>query len=113
MAETVFGQRTCVELVSASHGSVQPPLVQQFDLTPNLESRTISEFCNTEAAKTIATFNDVTMTLNYIDSDSHLIDASINDSDPGATITVHNPSEMKEIVAFANMEVYDRDWETM
>lgn len=107
MAETVIGTRTKLELVSQSHGIIKVPLAQSFDYTPRFTERTIFEFDRSEAALVVSTFDGVDVRFDYFDSDSKLVDATINDLDPGSTLTVHDPSTMKEIQAVLNVRGED------
>lgn len=107
MAETVIGTRTKLELVSQSHGIIKVPLAQSFDYTPRFTERTIFEFDRSEAALVVATFDGVDVRFDYFDSDSKLVDATINDLDPSSTLTVHDPSTMKEIQAVLNVRGED------
>ena len=93
--ETVVGTRTKLELISYSHGAIRVPLAQSFDVTPRLTERTIFEFDNDEAALIVTSFDGADIRFDYFDSDSKLVDAMFNDLDPGATVTLHDPSVLK------------------
>ena len=103
MAETVIGTRTKLELVSGSHGIIRVPLAQSFDYTPRYDERTLFEFDRAEAALVVTTFSGVDIRFDYFDSDSKLVDAVLNDNDPGAAITVHDPSVLRKIHAVLNV----------
>jgi len=103
MAETVVGTRTKLELVSKSHGIVRVPLAQSFDYTPRYDERTIFEFDNSEAALVVTSYNGAEVRFDYFDSDSKLVDAMLQDIDPGSTITVHDPSVLKGIHTILNV----------
>lgn len=107
MADTVVGTRTKLELISESHGSIRVPLAQNFDYTPNFEERKIFEFDNDEAALVVTSFDGVDVRWDYFDSDSKLVDAALNDLDPGATVTVHDPSVLKELNIILNVRNTD------
>lgn len=103
MPETVVGTRTKLELISESHGAVRVPLAQSFDYTPNFEERKIFEFDNDEAILVVTNFDGVDIRFDYLGSDSKLVDAMLNDLDPGATVTQHDPSTLKEILTLLNV----------
>lgn len=103
MPETVVGTRTKLELISVTHGSIRVPLAQSFDYTPNFTERTIFEFDNDEAALVVTSFDGVDIRYDYLDSDSKLVDAALNDLDPGATVTVHDPSVLTETNVIVNV----------
>lgn len=107
MPETVVGTRTKLELISESHGAVRVPLAQSFDYTPNFEERKIFEFDNDEAVLVVTNFDGVDIRFDYLGSDSKLVDAMLNDLDPGATVTQHDPSTMKEILTILNVRGED------
>jgi hypothetical protein len=107
MAETVVGTRTKLELVSKSHGIVRVPLAQSFDYTPRYDERTIFEFDNNEAALVVTSYNGAEVRFDYFDSDSKLVDAMLNDVDPGSAITVHDPSILKGIHCILNVRNED------
>ena len=107
MAETVTGTRTKLELVSKSHGIIRVPLAQSFDYTPRYDERTLFEFDNNEAALVVTSYNGAEVRFDYFDSDSKLVDAMLNDVDPGSTITVHDPSILKGIHCILNVKNED------
>lgn len=107
MPETVVGTRTKLELISETHGSIRVPLAQSFDYTPNFTERTIFEFDNDEAALVVTSFDGVDIRFDYLDSDSKLVDAALNDLDPGSTVTVHDPSVLKESNIILNVRGED------
>src|SRR3972149_4048626 len=107
MAETVVGTRTKLEITSKSHGIVRVPLAQAFDYTPRYDERTIFEFDNSEAALVVTSYNGAEVRFDYFDSDSKLVDAMLNDVDPGSTITVHDPSILKGIHCILNVRNED------
>jgi len=100
--DTIQGLRTKLVLVSFSHGSVRVGLQQTFNVTPRFTERTISEFDNLEPALIVTTYEAVDCTFEYLDSDSKLVDAAINDQDPGATVVLDDPSAYQPVTAFAN-----------
>ena len=107
MAETIVGTRTKLELVSKTHGIVRVPLAQSFDYTPRYDERTIFEFDNAEAALVVTSYNGAEVRFDYFDSDSKLVDAVLQDIDPGSTITVHDPSVLKAIHTILNVRNED------
>ena len=107
MAETIVGTRTKLELVSKTHGIVRVPLAQSFDYTPRYDERTIFEFDNAEAALVVTSYNGAEVRFDYFDSDSKLVDAVLQDIDPGSTITVHDPSVLKSIHCILNVRNED------
>ena len=107
MAETVVGTRTKLELISQSHGSIRVPLAQSFDYTPNFSERTIFEFDNDEASLVVTSFDGVDVRFDYLDSDSKLVDASLNDLDPSLAVTTHDPSVLKETQVILNVRGED------
>lgn len=107
MPETVVGTRTKLLLVSKTHGIIRVPLAQSFDYTPRFTERTLFEFDNAEAALVVSSFDGVDIRFDYFDSDSKLVDASINDLDPGASVTVHDPSVMKKLNVILNVKGED------
>lgn len=107
MPETIVGTRTKLELISASHGTIRVPLAQSFDYTPGFTERKIFEFDNDETALVVTQFDGVDIRFDYLDTDSKLVDASLNDLDPGATVTEHDPSVLKEINVILNVRGED------
>ncbi len=100
--ETIQGLRTKVVLVSFSHGSVRVGLQQTLNITPRFTERTISEFDNLEPALIVTTYEATDVTFEYLDSDSKLVDAAVNDQDPGADVVVDDPSAYQPLTLFAN-----------
>ena len=100
--DTIQGIRTKVVLVSYSHGSIRVPLQQTFNITPRFTERTINEFDNLEPALIVTTYEAVDCTFEYLESDSKLVDAAINDVDPTATIVLDDPSAYQPVTIFAN-----------
>ncbi len=107
MPETVVGTRTKLELISQTHGSIRVPLNQNFSYTPTFTERTIFEFDNPEAALVVTSFDGADIQFDYLDSDSKLVDAALNDLDPGAAVTVHDPSVLKEVNIVVNVRGED------
>ena len=107
MAETVIGTRTKLELISRSHGIIRVPLAQSFDYTPRYDERTLFEFDRADATLVVTTFSGVDIRFDYFDSDSKLVDAVLNDTDPGAEITVHDPSVLQQIQTLLNVRGED------
>ena len=107
MPETIVGTRTKLELVSETHGSVRVPLNQNFDYTPRFTERVIFEFDNDEAALIVSSFDGVDIRFDYLDSDSKLVDAALNDLDPGASVTVMDHSTLKSLNIFLNVKGED------
>src|SRR3972149_11919801 len=103
MAETVVGTRTKLELVSKTHGIVRVPLAQAFDYTPRYDERTIFEFDNNEAALVVTSYNGAEVRFDCFDSDSKLVDAMLQDVDPGSAITVNDPSVLTNIHLILNV----------
>ncbi|TDI97024.1 MAG: hypothetical protein E2O29_01960 [Deltaproteobacteria bacterium] len=101
--ETVVGTNTLLELVSQSHGAVRVPLAQNFDYTPAFDERRIFEFDSAEAVAIVTNFDGVEISFNYFDTDSKLVDTSINDLDPSAVATVDDPANYKEITIMLNI----------
>lgn len=99
---TIQGLRTKVVLVSFSHGSVRVGLQQSLNITPRFTERTISEFDNLEPAIIVTTYEATDCTFEYLDSDSKLVDAAVNDQDPAATVVVDDPSAYQPLTLFAN-----------
>lgn len=107
MTDTVVGTRTKLELISESHGAIRVPLAQSFDYTPLFTERKIFEFDNDEAKLVVTQFDGVDLRFNYLDTDSKLVDASLNDLDPGASVTEHDPSVLKEVNIILNVKDED------
>ena len=107
MPETIVGTRTKLELISETHGAIRVPLAQSFDYTPGFTERKIFEFDNDEAALVVTQFDGVDIRFDYLDTDSKLVDASLNDLDPGATVTEHDPSVLREINIILNVRGED------
>lgn len=101
--ETVIGTRTKLELISQTHGAIRVPLAQSFDYTPRYSERTIFEFDRTEAVLVVTTFDGVDIRFDYFDTDSKLVDSVLNDLDPGADVTLHDPSTLREFQVMLNM----------
>lgn len=102
--ETILGTSTKLVLVSQTHGSVRVPLNQNFDYTPRFTSRTIFEFDRSEAAINVSLFEGADVRFEYLDTESKLVDAMVNDTDPAATIVADNPSDYNEITVYANVK---------
>lgn len=100
--DTIQGLRTKVVLVSFSHGSVRIGLQQTLNITPRFTERTISEFDNLEPALIVTTYEATDCTFEYLDSDSKLVDAAVNNQDPGATVVVDDPSAYQPLTLFVN-----------
>jgi hypothetical protein len=100
--DTIQGVRTKVVLVSFSHGAVRVGLQQTFSVTPRFTERTINEFDNLEPALVVTTYDAVDCSFEYLDSDSKLVDAAVNDQDPGAVVVVDDPSAYQPLNLFAN-----------
>lgn len=100
--DTIQGLRTKVVLVSFSHGAIRIPLQQSFNITPRFTERTINEFDNLEPALIVTTYEAVDCSFEYLDSDSKLVDAAVNDQDPGAAFVVDDPSAYQPLTVFAN-----------
>jgi len=107
MPETIIGTRTKLELISESHGSIRVPLAQSFDYTPGFTERKIFEFDNAEAALVVTQFDGVDIRFDYLDTDSKLVDAALNDLDPGLTVTEHDPSVLREVNIILNVRSED------
>jgi hypothetical protein len=103
MPDIVQGTKTTLELISNSHGIVRIPLAQSFDYTPQYAERKINELGRTEAVLTISTFNGADIRFDILDSDSKLLDSTIQDVDPASTIVVHDPSNLKKFHAMLNI----------
>jgi hypothetical protein len=102
--ETIQGQRTKLELISYSHGSIRVPLAQALNYTPKITARTINEFDNLEAAMIVTTYDSTDVTFDYFDSDSKLVDAIFADSNPAATVVVDDPSDYRRVYLMANVK---------
>ena len=102
--ETIQGVRTKLVLVSYSHGSVRVPLAQSFDYTPRISERTLNEFDNLEPVQVVTFYDGIDVKFDYLDTDSKLVEAMFADTDPGATVTVDDPSNYKLVHIFANMK---------
>lgn len=102
--ETVLGTQTKLVLVSQTHGSIRVPLNQRFDYTPRYTSRTIFEFDREDAAINISLFEGADIAFEYLDTESKLVDAAVNDADPGADVVVDNPAAYKEVNVFLNIK---------
>ena len=102
--ETIQGVRTKLGLVSFSHGAIRIPLAQNFNYTPSITQRTISEFDNLEAAQVVTTFDGVDLTFDYLDSDSKLVEAMFADVDPASAVVHDDPSNYKQVYIFANVK---------
>lgn len=100
--DTIQGVRTKVVLVSYSHGAVRVGLQQTFNITPRFTERTINEFDNLEPALIVTTYDAVDCTFEYLESDSALVDAAINDQDPTEDVIVDDPSAYQPLNLFAN-----------
>lgn len=100
--DTIQGLRTKVVLVSNTHGAVRVGLQQTFSVTPRFTERTINEFDNLEPALIVTTYEAVDCSFEYLDSDSKLVDAAVNDADPGATVVLDDPSAYQPLNLFAN-----------
>lgn len=101
--ETVEGRRTLLEIVSQTYGAIRVPLAQQFQFTPDYQERRIFEFDNLEAAATVSTYNGCTVQFDYFNSDSKLVEAALNDQDPGSSVVVRDPSNLSEVYIMLNM----------
>lgn len=102
--EFVVGTHTKIELVSRTHGAVRVPLAQNFDYTPSFDERRIFEFDSADAVAIVTNFNGVEISFDHLDSDSKLVDAAVNDVDPGATAIADDPSQYQEINLFLNIK---------
>lgn len=102
--EVIYGTGTKLSLVSQSHGSIRVPLNQNFDYTPRFTAKTIFEFDRTDAALSIATYEGTDVRFEHLDTDSKLVDAAVNDQDPGASIVVDDPSDYREVQIFLNFK---------
>ena len=100
--DTIQGVRTKVVLVSFGHGAIRVPLQQTFNITPRFTERTINEFDNLEPVQIVTTYEAVDCTFEYLETDSKLVDAAINDQDPAAAIVVDDPSSYQPVTIFAN-----------
>jgi hypothetical protein len=102
--ESIQGVRTKLVLVSLNHGAIRVPLAQSLNYTPKITERNIYEFDNLELASVVTNFDGVDVSFDYLDSDSNLVDAMMNDADPTADVVIDNPSNYMKVYAFANMK---------
>jgi hypothetical protein len=102
--ETVLGKQTKIHLVSQSYGAVRVPLNQNFDYTPRITSKSIFEFDRLDAALNITNFEGSDVRFEYLDSSSKLVDSSINNLSPIASITVDDPASYAEFQIFLNVK---------
>ena len=101
MADTTVNiDPTVNELVEITN--VVAKSVQKFNITPRITERTINEFDDLEPALIVTNYEAVDCTFEYVDSDSNLVDAAINDQDPTATVVVDDPSAYQPFNLFAN-----------
>jgi hypothetical protein len=101
--EFAVGTHTKLELVSAKHGAVRVPLAQNFDYTPAFDERRIFEFDSADAVAIVTNFNGVEVRFDHFDTDSKLVDAMVNDLDPGATAIADDPAQYKDLTIFLNI----------
>jgi len=102
--ESIQGVRTKLVLISRSFGAIRIPLAQSFNYTPRITERTINEFDNLEAAQVVTSFDGIDVTFDYLDSDSHLVESCFANADPGADVTIDDPTAYKQVNVFANMK---------
>lgn len=100
--EVIYGFNTKLSLVSQTHGAIRVPLNQNFDYTPRFTAKTIFEFDRLDAALIVSLFEGADIRFEHLDTDSKLVDAAVNDQNPGAAIVEDDPSNYKEINIFLN-----------
>ena len=105
--EFVVGTDTLFELISQTHGAVRVPLNQNFDYTPAFDERRIFEFDRDEAAAVVTNFNGVDISFSYLDTQSKLVDAVVNDLDPAASAMLDDPANYQEFTALLNVRNSD------
>lgn len=98
------GVNTKLELISETHGAIRVPLAQNFDFTPGFDGRKIFEFDRSDAVAVVSNFNGVDISFSHFDSASKLVDAMVNDLDPGATALVDDPSNYNDITLMLNIK---------
>lgn len=101
--EFTVGTNTLLELTSLLHGTVRVPLAQNFDYTPSFDERRIFEFDTSDAVAIVTNFNGVDIAFTHFDSNNQLVDAMVNDLDPGAVALVDDPSRFKDITITLNI----------
>lgn len=102
--ETILGTNTKLVLVSQAHGSIRVPLNQNFDYTPRFTDKTIFEFDRSEAVLVVSLFEGADVRFEYLDTDSKLVDAAINDVDPDSSLVVDDPATYSTVNIFANVK---------
>lgn len=101
--EFVVGTYTKLELISSTHGAVRVPLAQNFDYTPAFDERRIFEFDTADAVAIVTNFNGTEVRFDHFDTDSKLVDAMVNDVDPGATAILDDPSHYQDLHIVLNV----------
>lgn len=101
--EFVVGTFTKLELISQTHGAVRVPLAQNFDYTPAFDERRIFEFDTADAVAIVTNFNGTEIRFDHFDTESKLVDAMVNDVDPGATAILDDPSHYQDLHIILNI----------
>ena len=101
------GQNAALRAVTRSHGILRPNLVQDLTLDPKLAAKRVDEYDNKVSALTYYTFDGVSGSFKYVDSNQGLINALLMDRDPAAAVGILNPANYQPFSLFGNRKGLD------